>query len=156
MAIYESIGILLVAAGAALFLFELVHPGALLFIPASVLLAAGLLYIFVPSFLLDSYGGPVVVIVAALVAALCEIPYYRYVAPTHWPISTTSAGLVGQEAIVISPIVPDTLHGKVRVSSEIWSARANFPIPVGTRVRVVKGEGVSLTVTPIEPPPTPP
>ena len=156
MAIFEGIGIALVVAGAALFLFELVHPGALLFIPASVLLAAGLLYIFVPSYLLDSYVGPVVVIVAALVAALCEIPYYRYVAPTHWPISTTSAGLAGEEAIVIVPIVPDTLRGKVRVKSEIWSARASFPIPVGTRVRVVKGEGVSLTVTPVEPPPTPP
>ncbi len=156
MVIFEAVGVALVAAGAALFVFELVHPGALLFIPASVLMAAGLLYLFIPSDLLDSYIGPAVVIIAALVAALCEIPYYRYVAPTHWPISTTSAGLAGEEAVVIAPIVPDTLRGKVRVRSEIWSARANFPIPVGTRVRVVKGEGVSLTVTPVEPPPTPP
>jgi len=101
--------------------------------------------------LLDSYIGPIMIIVVAIVAALIEIPYYRWVAPNHWPLSTTSGGLVGAEAIVVVPIVPNTLKGKVRVRSEVWSARANVPIPEGTRVKVVHGEGVSLTVAPVEP-----
>ena len=153
--IYPTIGIALVVVGVILLAFELIHPGALLLIPGSILLVAGFLYLFLPNELLDSYVGPVAIIVVAIVAAMIEIPYYRWVAPTHWPLSTTSAGLVGAEAIVTTPIVPNTLKGKVRVRSEVWSARASVPIPVGTRVRVVHGEGVSVTVEPIETPPNP-
>ncbi|HYB78096.1 MAG TPA: NfeD family protein [Thermoplasmata archaeon] len=151
-AIDPTIGISLVIVGVILFAFELVHPGALLLIPGSILLVAGFLYLFLPNVLLDSYVGPIAIIVVAIVAALVEIPYYRWIAPTHWPLSTTSGGLVGAEGIVIVPIVPNTLKGKVRVRSEVWSARADTEIPQGARVRVVHGEGVSVTVVLVEPP----
>jgi inner membrane protein len=153
-AIDPAIGVTLVIAGIVLLAFELVHPGALLIIPGSILLVAGFLYLFLPNYLLDSYIGPVAIVVAAIVGALVEIPYYRWVAPTHRPLSTTSGGLVGDEAIVVADIVPNTLKGKVRVRSEVWSARSNVPIPVGARVRIVHGEGVSVSVEPIEPPKT--
>ncbi len=149
MVVNDAIGIALVLVGVALLAVELIHPGALLLIPASILLAAGFLYLFLPNDLLDSYIGPVVVLVAAVVGALIEIPYYRWVAPVHRPMTTTSAGLVGSEGIVITPVVPNTLRGKVRINSEIWSARGTQEIPAGTRVRVVHGEGVSITVQPI-------
>ena len=148
-----AIGITLVVVGIILLASELVHPGALLLIPASILLVAGFLYLFLPGTLLDSYYGPIAIIVAAILAALIEIPYYRWVAPTHKPMSTTSAGLVGDEAIVVAPIVPNTLKGKVRVRSEVWSARGTQEIPVGTRVRIVHGEGVSVSVEPVDSPP---
>ncbi|HXW66375.1 MAG TPA: NfeD family protein [Thermoplasmata archaeon] len=149
----DAIGITLVVAGIALFAFELIHPGALLIIPGSILLVAGFLYLFLPDILLDSYIGPVIVIVAAILGALVEIPYYRWVAPVHRPMSTTSGGLVGEEGIVIAPVIPNTLRGKVKVKSEVWSAKADEMIPVGTRVRVIHGEGVSVTVQPIASPP---
>ncbi|MGI0129670.1 MAG: NfeD family protein [Thermoplasmata archaeon] len=149
----DAIGLTMVVAGIALLAFELIHPGALLIIPGSILLAAGFLYLFLPDLLLDSYIGPVVVVIVAIGGALVEIPYYRWVAPVHRPMSTTSGGLVGEEAIVIAPVEPNNLHGKVKVHSEVWSARADQPIPVGTRVRVIHGEGVSVTVQPINPPP---
>jgi inner membrane protein len=149
-----TIGIALAIVGVVLLAFELIHPGALLLIPGSILLVAGFLYLFLPDVLLDSYIGPVAIIVVAIVAALIEIPYYRWIAPTHSPLSTTSGGLVGAEGIVIVPIVPNTIKGKVRVKSEVWSARAETEIPEGTHVRVVHGEGVSVTVVAIEPPKT--
>ncbi|HLM69787.1 MAG TPA: hypothetical protein VK423_00175, partial [Thermoplasmata archaeon] len=68
MALVLGIGILLVIAGIVLLAFELVHPGALLFIPGSVLLVAGFLYLFFPTYLLDSAVGPVAILVAAVVA----------------------------------------------------------------------------------------
>ena len=150
----DAIGITIVVAGIILLAFELIHPGALLLIPGSILLAFGFLYLFLPNDLTNSYIGPVIIIVAAIGGALIEIPYYRWVAPVHRPMSTTSGGLVGEEAIVVAPIEPNTLHGKVKVHSEIWSARADQPIPVGSRVRVVHGEGVSVTVQLIQPPPS--
>ncbi|EQD54119.1 Nodulation efficiency, NfeD, partial [mine drainage metagenome] len=134
---------------------ELAHPGALLLIPGSIFLVAGVLYLLFPNDLLDSWIGPVAIVLAAMLATAIEIPYYRWVAPTHRPMSTTSAGLVGEEAMVTVDIQPNTLRGKVRVRSEVWSASSGLPIPAGTRVRVVHGEGVSLRVVPIEtPPPT--
>jgi inner membrane protein len=152
VAIDLEIGIVLVGVGIALLASELVHPGALLFIPGSILVVAGFLYLFFPTYLLDSAVGPIAILVAAFIATVVEIFYYRWVAPTHWPLSTTTAGLVGHEGIVIVPVVPDTMKGKVRVNSEIWSARAAMAIPVGTRVRVVHGEGVSVQVEPVETP----
>jgi inner membrane protein len=148
----DTIGIAIIVIGLIFLIVELSHPGALLFIPAGVFLIAGFLYLLLPDVLLDSYYGPVLVIAAALVGALVEIPYLRWAAPVHRPLSTTSAGLVGEEAVVIAPVEPNNIRGKVKVKSEIWSARSDHPIPVGTRVRIIHGEGVTVTVQPIEGP----
>lgn len=149
------VGAALIVVGLILFALEFAHPGVLLFIPGSVLLVGGFLYLYLPSVLLDSPAGPLAVLLAAVAAGLLEIPYYRWVAPTHKPMTTTSAGLQGELAIVTSPIIPNTLKGKIRVRSEIWSASGDRPIPIGTRVRVVRGEGVSVWVEPADPPTVP-
>ncbi len=142
----DTIGIILLVSGTILLAAELIHPGALLLIPASLLLMAGFLWIFLPNTLLDSDLGVILIIVAAGAGALLEIPYYRWVAPVHPPMSTTVGTLVGHEGIIVSPVYPDSLHGKVQIGSEIWSARADVPIASGTHVRVVAGSGVSVSV----------
>ncbi len=147
----SSVGVLLIVVGLILFAIEITHPGAFLLIPASIVLAAGILYIAAPDVLLASVYGPAVIVIVALVAALATIPYYRYIAPIHQPMSTTAGSLEGETGIVITSVVPDTLRGKVRVRSEVWSARSEAPIPAGTKVRIVRGEGVSLHVQPLEP-----
>lgn len=154
MVIDLALGIVLVLGGIILFALELVHPGVLLLIPGSILLVAGFLYLLLPNVLLDGPWGIAVILLAAIIATAVEIPYYRWVAPTHRPLSTTSSGLIGEVGVVIAPVIPNTLRGKVRVKSEVWSARADIPIPAGARVRVVQGEGVSVTVQPVEPGPS--
>lgn len=149
MAAVAILGILIVVIGIIVLALEFVHPGALLLIPGSILLVGGLLYLFLPDFLLNTPYGIVVVLAAAVVATLIEIPYYRWIAPTHGPMTTTSAGLVGEIGTVIVPVIPDTLKGKVRIKSEIWSVQSAEPIPAGTKVRVVAGEGVALKVVPV-------
>ncbi|MFZ0699609.1 MAG: NfeD family protein [Thermoplasmata archaeon] len=145
----DTIGIILLVAGVILLAAELIHPGALLLIPASLLIMAGFLWIFLPNTLLNSDLGVVLIIVAAGAGALLEIPYYRWVAPVHAPMSTTVGTLVGHEGVIVAPVYPDSLHGKVQIGSEIWSARANIPIAPGTHVRVVAGSGVSVSVEPL-------
>lgn len=145
-----AIAATLVVVGGALFGFELIHPGAWLLIPASIMIAAGILYLTLPSLLLSSVWGPAVVVIVALGAALATIPYYRWVAPTHEPLSTTVQSLEGATGVVVVPVVPDTLNGKVQIRSEVWSARGERPIPAGTKVRVVSGEGVSVLVRPLD------
>jgi len=153
-AVDVGIGVLILLIGGGLFTIEIFHPGALLLIPATIMIVGGFLYLLIPSVLLQSIWGPIAILIAALVATVVTILYYRWLAGSHSPLSTTSGGLVGEEAVVIAEVVPNTLRGKVRVRSEIWSAKAPNPIPVGTRVRVVAGEGVSVTVEPLPPPPS--
>lgn len=150
MAAYELLGIFLVAIGLVLFGIELAHPGVLLFIPGSILLAAGLMFVFLPDFLLNQPWGAAVVLVAALVAALLEIPYYRYVAPPHRPMTTTSGGFEGELGVVVADVIPNSLKGKIRIRTEIWSAQSTKPIASGTRVKVIGGEGVSVWVVPAD------
>ncbi len=143
-------GIAMVVIGIVLLALELAHPGVLLIIPGSIIMVAGFLYLFLPDTLLNSWIGPLVVIAVAIVATLIEMRYLMWIAPPGAPMSTTTAGLVGEQAIVTVAVVPHTLKGKVRVKSEIWSAHADHPIAEGTKVRVVRGEGVSLVVEPID------
>jgi len=150
-----AIGILIIVIGGGFFTIEIFHPGALLLIPATIMIVGGFLYLLIPDVLLRSVWGPIAILIAALLATVVTILYYRWLAGVHLPLATTSGGLVGEEAVVIADVVPNTLKGKVRVRSEIWSARAVAPIPAGSRVRVVAGEGVSVTVEPIPVPDKP-
>ncbi len=72
---YETVGLILLAAGALLLAFELVHPGALLLIPASILIVGGVFLVFFPDVLLESPEGVIVIVAAAAVAGLIEVPY---------------------------------------------------------------------------------
>ncbi|MCI4368728.1 MAG: NfeD family protein [Thermoplasmata archaeon] len=150
-----TFGLLLVAVGLILFVLEFVHPGAFLLIPGSITLAAGLMYFFVPDFLLGSIFGPGIILMAALASALITVPYYKRIAPVHPPMTSTTSTLLGETGIVTAAIEPNTLKGKVRIRSEIWSARGKTPIPAGTMVQVVGGEGVSLEVRPVGASPVP-
>ena len=151
-----AVGLLILILGCAFFVIEIFHPGALLLIPATIMIVGGFLYLLIPNVLLRSVWGPIAILLAAVLATIATILYYRWLAGVHLPLSTTSGGLVGEEAIVITDVVPNTLKGKVRIRSEIWSARAARPIPAGTHVKVVAGEGVSVTVEPVAPGGAPP
>lgn len=144
------IGATLVVIGIGLFVGELLHPGIFLLIPGTVILVSGVMYILLPGFLTDSILGPALVMASALVATVVSILYYQHVAPVHPPMVTMPATLAGSEGLVIAPVLPDSMKGKVRVRSEVWSARSRVPIPAGTRVRVIGGEGVSLDVVPLQ------
>ncbi|MCI4322136.1 MAG: NfeD family protein [Thermoplasmata archaeon] len=143
------VGVPLILIGAAFFIVEIIHPGAFLLIPGSILLAAGVVYLVSPPLLVDSIFGPAIVILVALGATLATIPYYRHIAPVHRPMTTIPSSLEGQTGIVTTAVEPDNMRGKVRVQSEIWSARADQRIPEGTKVRVLGGEGTSVRVAPL-------
>ncbi|HKV90375.1 MAG TPA: NfeD family protein [Thermoplasmata archaeon] len=145
-----AIGVPLLLIGAALFIIELIHPGAFLLIPGSIFLAAGVLYILLPNPLTGSVFGPAVIVIAAFLATLATVPYYRHLAPVHRPMSSIPMSLEGERGIVVQTVEPHTLKGKVRVKSEIWSARSDRTIPQGAIVKVLGGEGVSLQVVPVE------
>ncbi|MCI4326942.1 MAG: NfeD family protein [Thermoplasmata archaeon] len=144
------IGVPLLLIGAVLFIVEIIHPGVFLLIPGSIFLAAGVLYLLLPNPLTGSVFGPAVIVLVAFIATLATVPYYRRIAPVHRPMSSIPMSLEGLTGVVTRTVEPDNMKGKVRVNSEIWSARSDRRIPEGARVRILGGEGVSVTVTPVD------
>lgn len=61
-------------------------------------------------------------------------------------ISETLVGMTGEVWIAIEPFS----IGSVRIDGELWQARSSEMLPAGTLVRVIRQEGITLTVRKIE------
>lgn len=66
------------------------------------------------------------------------------------PPETGSSALIGQTALVLTPLDPS---GDVLVRGERWHASATCTVPLDAKVRVVAVEGLELRVEPILPTP---
>lgn len=75
------------------------------------------------------------------------VPRRQAPAAVQKPPSARRDELVGRRGVVVEPV-----HGlgTVRVDGELWSARAERPLPAGTRVRVVDLDGTRLIVEEVE------
>jgi len=56
-------------------------------------------------------------------------------------------GIEGEEGTALTPILET---GKIQVKGEIWNAWSSRPIGKGERVRVVKREGMTVEVAPVD------
>ena len=61
-------------------------------------------------------------------------------------IGDTLVGMTGEVFVAIEPFS----LGSVRIEGEIWQARSKEMLPAGTLVRVIRQEGVTLTVKKVE------
>ncbi len=59
---------------------------------------------------------------------------------------TNADRVLDQEGIVIKSIDPLEGVGQVKVMGQIWSAKADQSIPEGTKVKVLRMEGVKIVV----------
>ncbi len=142
------VGVLLILLAIGLFIAEVFVAGfGVLGIAGAVSLVFGLL------FLIDSpYPGLRIGLFEAIVIAL---PFAAIFLVFFWVlfknrvthVSTGREGLEGLVGVSRSRVDPE--GGKVFVNSEWWNAVSASPIEKGVRVRVVKVEGLTLTVEPI-------
>ena len=61
-------------------------------------------------------------------------------------IGDTLVGMTGEVWVAIEPFS----LGSVRIEGELWQARSKEMLPAGALVRVIRQEGVTLTVKKIE------
>jgi membrane protein implicated in regulation of membrane protease activity len=61
-------------------------------------------------------------------------------------IGDTLVGLTGEVWVAIEPSSP----GSVRIEGELWRARSKETLPAGTLVRVIRQDGITMTVKKIE------
>ena len=123
---------------------EGVTPGALV----SVWLAVGALVAMLCSFVIDSFGLQVVIflVVSFVTFALIRPLAKKWFGPKLEP--TNADRLVGETAVVTQAIDNLAAVGQVQVKGRLWTARSaeDTPIPEGTRVKVLRIEGVKVIV----------
>ena len=74
----------------------------------------------------------------------------RYINDRKEP--TNADRVIGQEAVVTQTIDNLKGEGQVSISGAVWTARSQeeAPIPAGSRVRVLRIEGVKVIVSPAQ------
>jgi membrane protein implicated in regulation of membrane protease activity len=63
-------------------------------------------------------------------------------------VPSRTDNLIGREGVVTLDIETTVGAGRVNVGGEDWAARSTAPIAAGTRIRVVKADGIVLEVVP--------
>jgi len=140
---------IVILVGALFIVFEAFSPGAFMVIPGTILIIIGIIGYIYPDFLL-SWHAPVTSLALAVPATLITIKAYQLIARPAPPTTTVSESLVGREGRVTEQVEPDTLKGKVRIDSEIWSATSDGTIEKGAAVRVKSAQGIHVVLERIE------
>lgn len=142
------IGIALLVASVVFFVIELKVPGLGIWSVAGIVsLVLGGLVLFDPA------GGVrvspfAIAPVAAFMALFFGFVVAKALAMRHLPPAQGPEAILGREGVVLpGGLDPD---GVVRVAAEEWKATAaGDPIPEGSKIRVVRLDGLVLTVEPV-------
>ena len=92
----------------------------------------------------------VVFLLVSFVTLLLVRPLAQRFVNDH-KVATNADRVIGQEGIVTEEIDNLKAQGQVTVSGAVWTARSQdgTPIPAGTRVEVLRIEGVKIYVIPV-------
>lgn len=137
----------LIAAG-IFFLVEIATVGFLIF-----WLGIGALFAMITSFICDSiFIQTAVFVFTSVILILLTKPLINKWIKNSKTIVTNSASLIDKLGIVTIDINSLEGVGQIKVDGEIWSAKTetNDIILKGTKVKILKIDGVKLIVSPIK------
>ncbi len=140
---------LLIVIGAILILVEIATPGFFIAVPGTIAILYGVALLLFP-WLLETWWGPWVLLSLAFPLSVLTYLIYRRLSPPSPPVTESYSGLVGKRGVVVETVKPDSIDGKVRIGSDVWSATSSKVIEPGTHVVVVGVEGVHLIVEPVK------
>jgi len=146
-------GWLTVLIGTILLGCEVFSPGFFLAVPGTVLVILGILLLLGVDLFANGIGITIS-IVSALLASILTVLMYKHLTPGNpVPLSTSQDSLIGLHGIVLVPVIPTNISGKVTIQGQEWSARSIESIemiPPDTAVVVVSAQGVHVVVKPLE------
>ncbi len=140
-----ELGWILLVAGVLFLLVELALPGYFAVVPGTILVIVGGLMILFPGLVASPLGVALLVVLTIVVSGL-TIAFYKRLAPVQKPYTTSMDSLVGRVGEVIAQVSPDSIDGKVKIDTQVWSATSDECIDVCQKVSVVKVSGVHLFV----------
>lgn len=141
-------GVLLILLGVVLFILEVKVPSfGILSIGGVTSLILGSLFLFQRG---SAYRLSLTVILPAALAFAAVFVLIVFLAARAQlrPKLGGVDGMIGEIATAVTALEPE---GKVFVHGEYWNARSRTPVGPGSRVRVVRVQGLSIEVEPIEP-----
>jgi membrane-bound serine protease (ClpP class) len=145
-------GLLLILLAIAMFILEAKYTSH------GVLVAGGVVSMLLGAmFLIRSplTGGGVsfgIALAVTLPFAVITIFLMRLVLRSRkWRPSTGAEELPGKQGVVVAAL-NEHAEGMIRVNSELWRAVAAVPVAAGERVRVLRVEGLTLHVEPLNAP----
>jgi len=137
-------GVLMILLAVVLFILELkITSFGLLALGGVVALTLGSLMLFDPSVPYMSVSLSVIIPTVVLVSAVFLVAIWLVVQAQRRRPTTGREGLLNMTGEARTDVAE---QGRVFVHGEYWNARSDSPIPRGTRVRVVKVDGMLLTV----------
>jgi membrane-bound serine protease (ClpP class) len=126
------------------FIYSIQKPRREWALASSILgLVVGSLYLFPGSGWLPAVNPILAVVTSLLSAGFLWVAVRKGMQAHHAHPLQDLKTLIGQTGLTKTAVFE---AGSVQVASELWSARSEKPIPVGSRIRVVNREGFILVV----------
>lgn len=145
----SSVGMILLIFGILLIIAETATPGFFVGVIGTAFVAMGIIGIFFP-FIADTPWSPLIVLVVTAGSMMMAVMFYRKLGRTQPTATTITESNVGKQGLVMEDIEPHSLHGKVKIQHQIWSATSDSHIPKGKMVKVIDWEGVHVVVEEIK------
>jgi len=150
---YTTFGIALIITGIILFVIELNLPGFFIAIPATMVMALGIMAIVLQE-KMDSPWVAVISIIILIVVLYGTMLFYKSLAPPEMTdLTPMGLSLKGKLGTVVDEVRSDNNTGKVRIknTTQVYRARAvdGEAIPPDTEVRVTDYQGITLIVKPL-------
>ena len=130
------------------FILEIITVGFLVFWLAIAAIITAILSLFIKSIIVQT---AIFVILSACLILLTR-KFVNRIGKNDNTITNVNS-IIGKEALVIKEINPlSGSHGKVKVNGDLWSAicSSEETIEVGSKVKILKIDGVKLIVEPIK------
>ncbi len=140
-----DIGLILIVLGVILVVVEIATPGFFIAVPGTVLIIYGIILSLFP-WLVENPYTPWVMVFLSFPIGYVTYLIYRRLSPPSPPVTESYEGLLGKTGIVLETVKPNSLDGKVKIDSDVWSATSDEIIGLGEKVIVTGVEGVHLIV----------
>jgi membrane-bound ClpP family serine protease len=148
-----SVGWGLIALAIILFVVEIMLPGqTFLMVPGTFFATLGVIALATGSESFTFSWGLIIALAMTIISAVLTFTIYKKLGKIQKPQTTVAESLIGRKGKVTKRIVPDEISGKVRIGSEVWSAKSDEPIEEGRYVEVVDSKGVHVVVVEVESP----
>ncbi|MCK4615008.1 MAG: NfeD family protein [Thermoplasmata archaeon] len=150
---WTELGTTLIIIGLLLFVIELSSPGFFIGIPATVLIALGLMAIIFQE-RVNTWPAFFLVVIISVITFYYTMRFYQRLAPPEERLThvTAADSLVGRKGTVLKEVDHETIKGSVMIQGQIYAARAyeNEVISPKIKVRVVDSKGVHVVVKELE------
>lgn len=148
-----SVGWGLIALGVLLFIVEVMLPGqTFLMVPGTFFATLGVIALATGSDSFTFSWGLIIALALTVASAFMTFYTYKRLGKVQPPQTTVAESLIGRKGKVTKRVIPDEISGKVRIGSEIWSAKSEQIIEEGKFVEVVDSKGVHVVVVEVESP----